>query len=275
MTGRLGGRSNVARQAGRVREVRQLIVTIPSLPPVTVDYSGACVDLTVPPGAVWVIFDLQGAEGSASAGIGGKGGRIQGTILVTSGEVLRVCVGQHSGSVNAGFNGGAKGGTSNTLSHGGGGGGATSISRSPYTLADRLVVAGGGGGGGASGLGNPAGTGGAAGGLTGSDGTDGSLGTGSAFGYGGTQSAGGAGGAGANPGLPGTFGVGGNGHNLGFGPCGGGGGGGWYGGGGAASFGNTGSGGGGGSSYLGSALYASTTADYRTGHGVAILAWGP
>ena len=78
-------------------------------------------------------------------GIPGKGGMISSFVPVTPGEVLMVMVGSTPGtggpngeSPAGGFNGGGFGN--------GAGGGATDIRRSPYTLADRILIAGAGGG---------------------------------------------------------------------------------------------------------------------------------
>ncbi len=80
-----------------------------------------------------------------TSGLPGKGGMISSFVPVTPGEVLMVMVGSigtvdEDGTYNGvgGFNGGG---------HGNGpGGGATDIRRSPYTLADRVLIAGAGGG---------------------------------------------------------------------------------------------------------------------------------
>ena len=78
-------------------------------------------------------------------GIPGNGGMISSFVPVTPGEVLMVMVGSvgavdESGYyMEGGFNGGGDGN--------GAGGGATDIRRSPYTLMDRVLIAGGGGGG--------------------------------------------------------------------------------------------------------------------------------
>ncbi len=79
-------------------------------------------------------------------GTPGNGGMITSLVPVTPGEVLMVMVGSvgtyEESTYNGvgGFNGGG---------HGNGpGGGATDIRRSPYTLADRVLIAGAGGGGG-------------------------------------------------------------------------------------------------------------------------------
>jgi hypothetical protein len=142
---------------------------------------------TVPSGITALQIDAVGARGSASsASFGGRGGRVQGGLAVTPGQILQVNVGCSTGTAAAGFNGGAAG-----ASTGGSGGGASDLrvpTGSPvtYPLANRVWVAGGGGGSGAYGAG------GAGGGLTGGAGTTTSVGN--PGGTGGSQSAGGTGG---------------------------------------------------------------------------------
>lgn len=225
-------------------------------------------DWTVPTGVTSITVNLQGANGGAERQTGGSRGGFGGTLddwvlAVTPGEVLRIYVGGHgergstSGSTPVagagGFNGGADSNIVSSpapaISAPGGGGGATDIRRSPYALADRLIVAGGGGGGGGNG-GSNGGDGGGFSGLNGGSGGNGSRGGG-----GGTSSAGGAGGTGTVVnGDAGSLGLGGEGRGASI-RGGGGGGGGYYGGGGGGEAGlaTGGGGGGGGSSYTGSA----------------------
>ncbi len=226
-------------------------------------YTGAPEYYTVPAGARFLVFGLEGASGgdefhaTANWANGGHGARLVTTIDlaangVSAGDVLEVRVGGEgqTGSATAagagGWNGGAAGGfvwngLSGTAGPGGGGG-ATDVRKAPYTLADRLCVAGGGAGaGGNNGTLSTDGNGGDAG-LGGERGA----GTGGLPGAKGTSSAGGAGGSGgSDSGSAGSLGVGGAGGATGI-RGGGGGGGGYYGGGGGAGTTTPGTGGGGG-----------------------------
>ncbi len=102
-------------------------------------YSGNIVNFTVPAGVTSITIDAKGAQGGSGAiygtslaGGGGKGARMQGTVSVTPGEVIRVLVGQMGGS-----SGGPHG------NENGGGGGSFVVRQSGNVP---LVVAGGGGG---------------------------------------------------------------------------------------------------------------------------------
>lgn len=242
-------------------------VCVDDLCTVTIGFSGEQVTWSPPANARNLSFELFGAQGGKTGGLGGK---VSGN-LTSIPESLIIVVGGAglSGSaVAGGFNGGGRAGTSSALE--GSGGGATDI-RLGAELETRIAVAGGGGGRGA-GLG---GTGGMGGGLTAGNGKTGQGGGGG----GGTQVAGGAGGVrfgtGTN-GTSGTLGIGGTGgEGTVFG--GGGGGGGYYGGGGGGS--DTdgccydAGGGGGGSSYTDPVLITSVvhTQAVRSGSGLAIL----
>ncbi|WP_166376057.1 Ig domain-containing protein [Aeromicrobium phragmitis] len=247
---------------------------------------------TVPAGVTQATVTLRGASGGAGAGSsftpnppGGAGAEVVATIPVTAGTTYQVRVGGAApgyGSQAGGYNGGGGGRfIGNVHDLAGGGGGASDLRSGDYTLADRLLVAGGGGGGGANGRGTgPSGMGGPAGGAGGGGGsgpvaTDGTAqplpaqaAGGGAGGQGTTSGgAGGAGGAGEDgsssnqgvPGLPGTEGQGGAivDHSGLLGAPGGGGGGGYFGGGSGGGGGSTmsalgggGGGGGGGSNYV-------------------------
>ena len=223
---------------------------------------------TPPTGAKNITFDLMGAQGGRS---GGLGGRVTGTLNSTPAALYIYVGGAGSSGSNAvgGFNGGGNAG--GIKGDEGSGGGATDI-RTGTTLADRLAVAGGGGGSG----GFNGSVGGNAGGLTGSNGTTGQGGGGGA----GTQTSGGNGGApnGGTWGYAGALGVGGAGGSAGN-AGGGGGGGGYYGGGGGGAdtdaTGLNGGGGGGGSSWSSATLTTSVvhTAGYRAGIGMAVLTY--
>jgi hypothetical protein len=227
---------------------------------VTFAYTGDYYSWTVPAGIASVTVDAYGAQGgnTPSTAGGGKGGRVQASIAVTSGATLYIYVGgQGASNANGGFNGG---GTANGVTYGASGGGATHIATSSGLLSTLsanqssvLLVAGGGGG---SGYYNVAGAG---GGLIGEKGADYNVTwTG---GGGGTQSAGGAAGnAYCSSPVAGSFGQGGG--NASYHCTGGGGG--WYGGGQGAV-----GGGGGGSSYT-NATYSSAithTQGSRSGNG--------
>lgn len=207
--------------------------------PVNLAYTGAYQTYVVPAGVSSLILEVWGAQG----GEGGNGGYAKGTVSVTPGETLRIYVGgqgifnnycNQAANQGAGFNGG---GGANC--YGMGGGGATDIRRSPYGLADRIIVAGGGGGRGVEG-----GSGGAGGGLIGQSGFGGTVPNGT----GGTQSAGGTVSTGSGSGALGQ-----GGYQLNYYSWAGsgGGGGGYYGGGsGGSPVGGNAAAGGGGSSYV-------------------------
>ena len=229
---------------------------------VTFTYTGDYYSWTVPAGIASVTVDAFGAQGGNTPNVagGGKGGRVQATLAVTSGATLFIYVGgQGASNSNGGYNGG---GTANGVQYGASGGGATHIATASGLLSTLsasqssvLLAAGGGGG---SGYYNG---GGAGGGLTGGKGTDyNATWTG---GSGGTQSAGGAAGnAYCSSPVAGSFGQGGGNGSY---HCTGGGGG-WYGGGQGAV-----GGGGGGSSYT-NATYSSSithTQGSRSGNGQA------
>lgn len=218
-------------------------------------YTGAVQTFTVPAGVTTVTVDLIGASSQAAASPS-LGGRVQGDLTVTPGQVLNIYVGGQGGpspgtaAGAGGFNGGGSGmpttgaGASNS---GNGGGGATDIRVGGTALANRVAVAGGAGGDCVLWRGGPGGAG------------TGGAGTNICAGQGGTQSAGGAAGAGVAGPQAGSLGQGGNGGGANAGSANphygsGGGGGGYYGGGAGSVTAGTGanqSGGGGGSNYVG------------------------
>jgi hypothetical protein len=220
--------------------------------PVTYSYTGGVQTFSVGAGVFSVAVDMYGARGGLGncSSTGGYGGRVQCTVATTPGQILNVYVGgvgagYSFGLALGGYNGGGKG-----YYYGGGGGGASDIRLSPFSLADRVVVAGGGGAGSCN---CSSQFGGAGGGTTGGTGYSCSGGTGG--GGGGTQSSGGASGTYTTPyGTAGVFGIGGDGY-LGGALGGGGGGGGYYGGGGGSNY----SSGGGGSSYTHPTLATAVT----------------
>lgn len=225
----------------------------------TFSYTGAAETWTVPAGVTEATFDLYGA-GSASYDGAGKGGRVQATLDVAPGTAYRILVGGGDG-----FNGGGPGGKGEESFFGGkSGGGASDLRLSPYTVAERLLVAGGGGA--------------VATGFLGQAGHGGYPAGGSGGGAGGSQTAGGAGAPGAGAGSLGQGGAGGD--ASGFDRYGGGGGGGgYYGGGGGRACEDLGdlcapNGGGGGSSYATpTATNVSFETGVRTGHGQVIISY--
>lgn len=234
----------------------------------TFDATGDYYLWSPPSGARNVSFDLMGAQGGRT---GGLGGRVQGTFVNTP-TSLFIYVGG-AGLTGTGAAGGFNGGGAAGGSRGdeGSGGGATDI-RSGTALAERIAVAAGGGGAG----GWLGGAGGAAGGAAGTAGTNGQ----GQGGSGATQSAGGTGGSpnGGTAGTAGALGIGGNGGTS-TTSGGGGGGGGYFGGGGGGadvdSCCTNGGGGGGGSSWNNPTITTSAvhTAGYRSGAGVATISY--
>ncbi|MBL7930747.1 MAG: T9SS type A sorting domain-containing protein [Bacteroidia bacterium] len=246
------------------------IASIASLAQVTntFTYTGAPQTFTVPPCVNALSVSIAGARGgnglNSSVGPGGFGGHIAAVISVTPGQVLNLYVGgmgaNASPSVGAagGYNGGGAGGSQGSLYAGGGGGGASDIRISPYTLSDRIIVAGGGGGGGtytntSAGY-ERGGAGGTANGGSGFGNNSNSNGNG---GSGGGNISGGAGGFMSSfcTAQSGSLGLGGAANTCSNG--GGGGGGGYYGGGGGIA-----AGGGGGSNY---AVLSSSTVVHSLG----------
>ena len=130
----------------------------------TFNFTGAAQTWTVPSGVIEATFDLHGAQGRPTFGVGdpGLGGRATATIAVSSGASIQVNVGGQPTSAAGGFNGGGSGVVS-------GGGGASDIRTGAFGLADRVLVAGGGGGDGGCGTGGLATNGGGGGGLVGGD----------------------------------------------------------------------------------------------------------
>ncbi|MCF8220151.1 MAG: hypothetical protein K9I97_01585, partial [Cryomorphaceae bacterium] len=235
----------------------------------TFNYTGAVQTFTAPAAGTYTL-DVYGARGGNVTSYyptnGGLGGRSQGTITLTAGQVVYVYVGGQGADrlgnhpyggctfTAGGWNGG---GANRSAGNGTPGGGASDLRVGGQGLANRVIVAGGGGG-----CGWTYAAGGSGGGLTGGAGTN--HGSGGA-----TQAAGGAvgGSSGGCGQTAGTLGVGGDGSGSSAG--GGGGGGGYYGGGG----GGYNQGGGGGSSYIGGVTNGTTTAGVRNGDGQVIISW--
>ena len=235
---------------------------------VTFDYTGDVYVYAPPAGIRSMNFELVGAQGGRS---GGLGGRVTGSFstIPASMSIYVGGAGKQGASVTGGYNGGGSAGGSRGDE--GSGGGATDI-RLTSALDDRIVVAGGGGG-----TGGWVGSAGAPGGaLIAAAGS----GTSPSGGGGATQVAGGSGGVGsaATSGTAGSKGTGGNG-GIGAAGGGGGGGAGYFGGGGGGgdgiSSGTDGAGGGGGSSFA-SANYTKSvahSAGFRAGNGRAVLTY--
>ena len=235
---------------------------------VTFDYTGDVYVYAPPSGIRTLSFELAGAQGGRSGGLGGK---VAGTFstIPASMNIYVGGAGKQGSLAAGGYNGGGAAGGS----HGdeGSGGGSSDI-RLSAALDDRIVVAGGGGG-----TGGWIGQAGASGGgLIASTGA----GVAPAGGGGGSQLAGGTAGAGASAsaGTAGAKGVGGAGGSGSIGG-GGGGGGGYFGGGGGGGdgvpSGVDGAGGGGGSSFASSNYTKSVvhSAGVRTGNGQVILTY--
>lgn len=209
---------------------------------VTFNATGSAQDWIVPSGVSTIFVQIAGASGGNTNG--GLGESITATIAVSPGDALQIYVGSRGTSSNSSSNSAAVfGGGALGSRFSGAGGGASDIRVGSFSLAERILVAGGGGGGSVSGAGGNAGS---AIGLSGISGYTGATG-----GAGGTQSGGGLGGTGASAcgnqaGANGTLGSGGAGATASAGGAGGGGG--YYGGGGGGSGCNP-SGGGGGSSF--------------------------
>jgi len=254
----------------------------------TLNYTGCVQQVVIPAGVNQITVDAYGAQGIGLGGfIPGNGGRAQGVLTVTAGQILNIYVGG-----NNAFNGGGIG------QGGAHGGGASDVRIGGFNYTDRVIVAGGGGGahgdnwqcnvgaghggggtavganffGGGGGAGYTSGTGcgtngGNAGGI-GGNGFHGGGGGGGGFTGGGT-------GAVANAGTAGTGSLGLGGAAFPAPGCvsegAGGGGGGYYGGGGAVGT-NCGAGrGGGGSSWTGTLTSPLFQAGVRVGNGQVLI----
>jgi adhesin/invasin len=244
---------------------------------VTFTYTGDYYSWTVPAGVSNINFDVNGAAGGngtnpACSGsgfsTGGKGGRVQGSLTVTQGNILYFYVGGSGASAQlaggGGWNGGGATNATGTPCYPGAGGGASDIRTSLGTLSTRLVVAGGGGGAGGY---TSGGNGGGGGGTTAIDGSGPSWPAGA--GKAGTQIAGGNKGNVCGSAVNGSLGNGGSGYGCSHG--GGGGGGGYYGGGGGDI-----EGAGGGSSFTHATLVTGTpthTQNTRVGNGLITITY--
>mgnify|MGYP000063576570 CR=1 FL=1 len=243
------------------------------------DYTGNIQTWTVPAGVTSIYVDVVGAQGgSAGPNIGGRGGKVSGTLSVAPGAVLQITVGGQPTTNIAVYGFGGNGGRSTiygTIARAGGGLSAISTA-APVTQSNALLIAGGGGGTPTSGF---AGNGGAGGGINGSSITllYGGVSTG---GKGGTQASGGVAGTplDGNSTLPtaGSAINGGAGGIVGGASAGwnggGGGGAGYFGGGGGAGGGNAQGSGGGGSSWShASCQQVSNVSNFNSGNGRVII----
>lgn len=132
---------------------RQPTVTAVTVPPLTFNFLGTAQKFTVPVNVTSLRVTLFGGSGGNSQAYkqslasGGRGAMISSQIPVTPGEVFVIIVGSAGTLYIGGYNGGGDSANEGyTTSEGGGGGGATDFRRSPYSLADRILIAGGGGG---------------------------------------------------------------------------------------------------------------------------------
>ncbi|MBL7930746.1 MAG: T9SS type A sorting domain-containing protein [Bacteroidia bacterium] len=242
-------------------------------------YTNTAQSFTVPSCVNTLTVSMAGAQGGdgivSSVGPGGGGGSLTAVISVSPGQVLSLNVGGVGGNASTtaggtgGYNGGGAGSYYNSTYSGGGGGGASDIRMSPFTLADRIAVAGGGGGGSKYSSISGYERGGNGGGNTGEAGYFINANNSGQGGYGGTASAGGSGGANITfcTAYSGSLGLGGGSNACNNG--GGGGGGGYYGGGGGVF-----AGGGGGSNYVvAGSLNVLSSQGSNTGNGVIVLTY--
>jgi len=233
----------------------------------TFNHTGSSQTWIVPAGVTSATFEVQGAQGGGS---GGLGGRTTATITVTPGESIQINVGGQGSGTTGGFNGGGGGGTT----AGNGGGGASDVRRGGTGTGDRVVIGGGGGGAGGAIATVTGGAGGAGGGV---NGASGSTGGGTTPGTGGGGATGTTGGVAGTPnGQAGSTAEGGDGGSGGSGQGGGGGGGGGLAGGGGGGNGaggvGGGGGGGGGSGFaVSGATSVTTESGVRSGNGLVTI----
>ena len=111
--------------------------------PLILQYTGFEQNFLVPASVTSLKVTLYGGSGAIATNTHGRGAMISSIIPVIPGEVLAVVVASAGMNGNyGGYNGGGKG---TYFSYAGGG--ATDVRRSPFTLADRIIVEGGGGSG--------------------------------------------------------------------------------------------------------------------------------
>jgi Glycine rich protein/Secretion system C-terminal sorting domain/HYR domain len=108
----------------------------------TLASTGAVQSFVVPLGVTSLTIEAWGAQGGANwVNNINYGGYTKGTFVVTPSQTLQVYVGSQATGLAGGFNGGGSG-----EGIGKGGGGASDVRISPYSLNDRVLVAGGAGG---------------------------------------------------------------------------------------------------------------------------------
>jgi len=176
-------------------------------------FSAGAYTWTVPNGVSSIYLYVSGAGGGGyftsypelNNSMGGSGGYVEGSLLVSPGETLQLYVGNGGGNQGSGGNLAGNGGAGNSSPIQGGSGGEYSAIYAPNE--NVYVVAGGGGGCGDIQSNSPTVGGGAGGGYTAGDGlASGSGGESANQGFGGTQSSGGDGGNGYNNGNGGRYG---------------------------------------------------------------------
>ena len=117
--------------------------SINAVSPVKLRYVGYPQSFSVPPNITSIAVTLHGGSGGRGSDSGGRGAKISSIIPVSPDEVLTVVVGSAGQAFEGGYNGGGRGAQWGPWT---GGGGATDLRRHPYSLADRILIAGGGGG---------------------------------------------------------------------------------------------------------------------------------
>ena len=117
--------------------------SINAVSPVKLRYVGYTQSFSVPPNITSITVTLYGGSGGRGNNSGGRGAMISSIIPVSPDEVFVVVVGSAGQAFEGGYNGGGRGAQWGPWT---GGGGATDLRRHPYSLADRILIAGGGGG---------------------------------------------------------------------------------------------------------------------------------
>lgn len=107
------------------------------------DYTGAPQYYSVPIDVRQLKITVWGASGG-EGNLGGEGASIQAIFAVSPGQQLVIYVGGQGALFSGGYNGGGAAAIYGPYATGGGG--ATDVRVSPYTLEERILVAGGGGG---------------------------------------------------------------------------------------------------------------------------------
>ena len=155
-------------------------------------FTGSDESYTVPSGKTSINVKIWGAGSGGGGAGGGSGGFVSGTVAVSSGDVIKIVVGDggepwgNTGGANYAGAGTVESWATSPLSYGSG---YTGIFTTSVSHSNSILIAGGGGSSG----GNSGAGGGAGGGASGNAGTVASGGGGTTTGGGGTQSAGGSG----------------------------------------------------------------------------------